>query len=363
MRIALFQPSYWPEVRRGSERLVHDLGTTLAARGHEVTLLTSHDAASVESVEDGIRIIRTRRLPQLRPLRRYEDHVSSIPLALSRLLRGSYDVVNATHLSYGWAAVKARRFGGPPVVFSVHGIPIRRYLVERRYRLEMMSATLAGATATTVLSEAARRSFQRYLQVDPIVIPGGVRSSEFSVDQPRSATPTLICAASLGDPRKRADLLFAAFAELRRRRPDLRLLCVRTSDPHMSPLEVSAPVGVEWIDVRDNAELARAYAAAWASVLPAVGEAFGLVLVESLVAGTPVVAASDGGAAEIVDSGVVGRLFAPDDRAGLVKAMDEALEIGRDPAVREACRERGMSYDWVAVAESYEQVFESASGK
>jgi hypothetical protein len=44
VRIALLHPTYWPEVRRGSERLAHDLATALANRGHEVTLLTSHDA-------------------------------------------------------------------------------------------------------------------------------------------------------------------------------------------------------------------------------------------------------------------------------------------------------------------------------
>jgi trk system potassium uptake protein TrkA len=48
-RIVLVTPTYWPEVRRGTERVVHDLGSTLAARGHEVTLI-EQDRETVEQL-------------------------------------------------------------------------------------------------------------------------------------------------------------------------------------------------------------------------------------------------------------------------------------------------------------------------
>jgi len=44
VRIALLHPTYWPEVRAGSERLVHDRATELAGGGHEITILTTHEA-------------------------------------------------------------------------------------------------------------------------------------------------------------------------------------------------------------------------------------------------------------------------------------------------------------------------------
>ena len=325
-------------------------------------MITSHQGGTTETIEEGVRVIRARRLPKLSPLRRYEDHLDSIPAAVWHLLRGRYDLVHAFHLSYAWAAVKARRLGGPPVVYSFHGIPIRRYLVERRYRLEMLQTTLAGTAAVTVLSESAQDVFRRYLLLEPAVLPGGVFASEFTASAARAQAPTLICTASLGDPRKRAGLLFSAFETLRSRRPDARLLVVRTPDPVMSPLEVQAPASVEWIDVDSNGELAQAYTSSWATVLPAVGEAFGLVLVESLAAGTPVVAAGDGGGAEIIDGLAVGRLFEPDDEASLVDAMDDALELAGDPATAEACRARAARYDWDQVIAGYEQLYGSILG-
>src|SRR5439155_1593557 len=75
---------------------------------------------------------------------------------------------------------------------------------------------------------------------------------------------------------------------------------------------------------------ARAYAGAWASVLPSVDEAFGLVLIESLAAGTPAVAARSGACPEIIDDDRVGRLFAPDDADDLLRAMEEALDLGSE---------------------------------
>jgi len=359
MRIALLQPSYWPEVRRGTERIVHDVGHLLAERGHEPTLITSHPGPRTITVEDGIKVIRTRRPPRPAPLGWYEEHIESVPAMTSQLLKGGYDVAHAFIPSYAWAAVKARRLGGPPVVFSFHGIPERRFLIARRYRIQMLHATVAGAAATTVLSNAAANAFRRYLLAEPIVLPGGVFSNDFRVDTPRAPRPTLICSASLGDPRKGAELLFSAFESLRARRADARLVLVRTPDPIMSPMEVTVPEGAEWIDVTSTSELAAAYAEAWACVLAAKDEAFGLVLVESMAAGTPVVAPRSGACPEIVTDDRVGRLYEPDDEADLVRAMDEALELGGGEGPLEACRDRAAEYDWGRVFDDYEHLYES----
>lgn len=359
MRIALLQPCYWPEVRRGTERLVHDLGAVLADRGHDVTLLTSHPGRSETTIEDGVRVSRSRRPPGFPPLRWYEDHLDSVPAAVWRLVRGDFDVAHAFHPAYAWGAAKARALGGPPFVFSFHGIPERGYLVQRRYRLEMMKTAIAEAARVTVLSESAAEVFGRYLLTEPLVLPGGVVASDFAVDAERRAEPTLLCAASLGDPRKRAELLLSAFATLRDRDHDVKLRLVRTTDPFMSPLSPALPDGAEWVAGDSTAALAREYAAAHASVLPSVGEAFGLVAVESLAAGTPVVAGSGSAAAELIDEGKTGELFDPDDEASLAEAMRRALALGAKKRVAAACRKAAAPYDWAELASPHEQLYEA----
>jgi glycosyltransferase involved in cell wall biosynthesis len=360
MRIALLHPTYWPEVLRGSERIVHDLGAELASRGHEVSLITSHRRRASVSEEEGMRVIRARRPPRPPGAGAYEHHLVNAPNVWRRLRGGRFDVVHAFFPVDAWVAVRLRQRGGPPVVATLHGIPTRQYLVARRYRLEMLRAGAAGADECTVLSAAAADPFRRYLFREPRVLPPGVLADRYRSDVPRAAEPTIVCAATLGDPRKRGSLLAAAFARLRAKVPGARLLVLRGRDPILSGAVPALGEGAEWVDpVREPEDLAPLYAGAWASVLPSVEEAFGVVLTESLAAGTPVVADRSGAGPEIVTDDRVGRLFNGDDEADLARAMEEAVELGSRPETAELCRARAADYDWSRVVARYEDVYDS----
>ena len=324
-----------------------------------------------------MRVVRYRRLPGPARLRMYEDHVANIPFAAVEVLRGQYDLVHAFFPAEAWAAIRARRLGGPPVVFSNHGIPARRHLVDRRYRLEIMSEVVREADAVSVLSEAAAAEARRLLQVDPVVLPGGVITKSFEGSVARSETPTAVCAASLWDRRKRADLLFSAWSDVLDEVSDAQLHLVRQRDPlsnvdeHSKQerryqserveladgSELPLPDGVGWVEADDTDELAARYAAAWISVLPSVNEAFGLVVAESLASGTPVVAARSGACPEILTDELLGALFEPDDRASLAGALVRALRA--PPAAKEAdaCRERASAFDWNLVVKLYEDLY------
>lgn len=357
MRIALLQPTFWPEVRRGSERLVHDLGVSLAARGHDVTLLTSHRRRPSVEHESGVRVVRRWRPPEVAPLSWYEHHVANIPAVVWGLWGGGYDVAHAFFPSDGWAALQARRIGGPPVLFSFHGIPARSHLVRRRYRLEMVEALARRADAVSVLSEAAAVRFRSYFGRSPTILPGGVMAGEYALSLARTSEPTVICTASLGDPRKRGEVLFAAFELLRKRRPAARLRVVRTPDPVMSQPSPPLPAGAEWVEGSRTGEMAKALASSWVSVLPSIEEAFGLVLVESLAAGTPAVGARSGACPEIIDDERVGRLFDPDDHESLARSLDEALDLATDANTAAACRRRAAEYDWKRIVGLYEDAY------
>jgi glycosyltransferase involved in cell wall biosynthesis len=240
---------------------------------------------------------------------------------------------------------------------------MREYLVARRYRIEMLRKAMTQAAVASVLSDVAREAARRYLQVDPIVLPGGVRVADFAVDFPRFDQPTLFCASSVGDPRKRGALLVEAFARVRAEVPEAELLLARTPDPFMSPEEHELPEGARWVDVTGTDDLARLYAGSWATVLPAIWEPFGLVLVESLASGTPVVAARSGACPEIVDRPQVGWLFEEDDAGSLADSMKQALSRPPSRKAAEACRARGRDFDWDRVADLYEDAYGHALGR
>lgn len=361
MRIALLNPTYWPEVRRGTERLLHDLALALTRAGHEVTVLTSHRAARSVGFEDGFRVVRSRRAPSGPLARRgFEHHLLNGPAQVANLLGRRYDVVHAFQIADAWAAVHAHRLlGGPPVVFSFHGIPTARSLGSRRYRVPMLRRVIACASAVTVLSEAAAEPLRRHLGEEPRILPGAIFCEDFEVEIERAEAPTLVCAASLADPRKRGELLLRAFEQLRRRRPAARLLLAGGDDPFAAGSMPALPRGAERIAADRTEVLARAYASAWASVLPSVHEAFGLVLLESLAAGTPAVAARSGASSEVLTAGAPAALYEPDDEGALVRAMEEVLELASRPDVSDACRRAARVWDWSAVAPRYEALYEA----
>jgi glycosyltransferase involved in cell wall biosynthesis len=340
--------------------LIHDLAVTLAGRGHDVTIVTTHPGRSSDRREEGMRVVRSRRLPQPPTLGLHEDWLGNVPTYAWHLLRGGFDVAHAFHLSAAWTAVCARRAGGPPVVFNFHGMPTREHLVARRYRLEMLQEVAASGASVCMLSEAAAELYRRYLLREPEILPGGVIAGEFAVGEPRAEPPTLVCAASIGDPRKRGGLMLEAFRLLRDRRPEVRLEVTRTPDPHLSPYTFDLPPGARWIEPSSTEALARAYARASASVLTAQDEPFGLVLVESLAAGTPVAAARSGSCPEIIDSPKIGALFDGDDPGEVAAAMDDALALGGREETAAACQVRARDYEWSHVVERYEAVYERA---
>ena len=358
LQVALLSPCFWPEVRRGGERFVHELGIGLNRRGHRARLITSHRGAFERGVEEGLPLIRLPRPPDGRlERRRFEHHLTHVPLTYAALRGGRYDVAHAVYPTDALAAARWTAKTGRPSVLSYLGIPDRVGLVNRRRRVEITQKALEGCTAVTALSKAAADEFWRTLGYEARVIPPGVDVDSFRPDGVRAEQPTIFCAADPAEPRKRVDLLVEAFALVRRDRPDARLVLSRPRDPEVARQLSEAADGVEVADVDDRAALARAYGEAWVSALPSFGEAFGLVLVESLACGTPAVGAHAGAIPEVLDRPEVGRTFSPSTPEALAAALLEGLELGQDPATASACRARAEEFSTDRFVERHVELY------
>ena len=362
LQVALLSPCYWPEVRRGGERFTRELADGLLARGQRPSLITSHPGRLSRTVEAGLPVVRVPRPPQGRLLRRhYLPYLTHVPLSYAALRTGSYDLAHAVYPADALAAVRFKRKTGRPAVFSYMGIPDRRGLCEYRRGLDVMVRAIGGCDAVVALSEHARDAFRDWLGSEAHVIPPGVNLAAFTPPAARSPDPTIVCSAAVDVPRKNVSLLVDAFARVRAERPDARLVLSRPRDlvaARHAGVDVDAP-GIEWADLDDRDVLARAYGAAWVAVLPSTDEAFGLVLVEALACGTPVVGHAHAAIPELIDRPGIGELFAQLDAAELARALLETLELALDPGTAVRCRTRAEDFSTARCAERYLTLYRS----
>jgi glycosyltransferase involved in cell wall biosynthesis len=366
VRVALLSPCFWPEVRRGTERFARELSDGLLARGQSPTLITSHPGRFTRRVEAGLPVIRLPRPPEGRLLRRgYEPHLTHVPLTYAALRLGSYDLAHALYPPDALAAARWRRRTGRPAILSYMGIPDRVGLREYRRRLDTMLRAIEGTDAVVVLSRYAAEASRRWLGYEPLVIPPGVDLDTFAPGHRRDPEPTIVCSAAALEPRKHAGLLIEALPLIRRERPATRLVLSRPADPDLvrgHGIDPDVP-GLEWRDLDDRRDLARAYGQAWVVALPSRSEAFGLVLLEAMACGTPVVGYSDGAIPELIDSPQVGRLFDRLDPPALAEALLEALELAENPDTSAACRAHASRYSVERCTTAYLDLYAQLVGR
>lgn len=148
-----------------------ELATALAAAGHKPTVITCHRAATEVAFEDGVRVVRVRRLPEA-PLRArgFATPVTQTPFTFAALRAGRFGLAHAFSPADVMAALLWRRLGGGPVVFTCVEPPCRAALADRRQRLRMLTAAFEHSDVVTAASTAARDAIRRWIALDVAVL-------------------------------------------------------------------------------------------------------------------------------------------------------------------------------------------------
>jgi len=341
MRVLHVYKAY-PPVIGGIENHIRTLAEGQAARGLDVTVLTTHGASRTTiEVNGNIRVIRTARLTE----------IASTPLSLSFMLwlkRLESDLLHL-HFPYPPGETGALMFAGTRrLIITYHSDVVRQRMILRLYRgIQRRVLERADGIIATSSNYIASSSILSRLERKCTVIPHGIDVLRLSRHSRANAAeirrrygiPLILFVGRLRY-YKGLEYLLQAMTSI-----DARLLVAGTGpmDRDWKSLAVRLDLGEKVSFLGDVADegLPDLYAACDVLVLPAShrSEAFGLVQVEAMAAGRPVVSTDLGTGTSFVNRhGETGLVVPPRDPPALVQAVRALLG---DAAMRRRLGEQG----------------------
>jgi len=379
MRVLMLSWEFPPVLVGGLGRHVHALSAALVRAGHEVTVVTRHQAGVpyTERV-DGVDVVRVPEDPLLLSLSNdtllpwamgFNHALTRAALRVARA--GRFDVVHAHDWLVAHAAVTVKEQLDLPLVVTVHATEAGRHQGwlpgETNRTIHSVEHWLVQqASRLLVCSQYMRWEIGRLLdaRADRVdVVPNGVHWQAWQPTPPSvlrvrrrfaGAGPLLGFAGRLVYEKGVQNIL-EAMPELRCRYPGLRLV-VAGDGPYRATLEeLARQYGVSRAVSFTGflgGGLPGAMAAFDVMIVPSLYEPFGMVAIEGAATGAPLVVADTGGLREFVDDHRTGVMFAPGDAAALTAAI--RCSVDDRPAARGMARQaRTLVYErygWSGIA-------------
>ncbi len=360
MKIALVSP-YDMAYPGGVADHINHLGRVLRLMGHKVIVIAPAGTGRDEDFVIGKDFYGIGRAVKL-TANGSTVRITLQPFALSRPVRDvlaeeQFDVIHLheplmPHLPHVVLRHSTSVNVGTFHAFSDSnlGYATMRPYLRRYYRM------LHGRIA---VSRAARTFVQGYFPGRVVVIPNGIEPERFAPHVPpfpqyRDGRPTILFVGRYNDARKGFKYLARALVLVRQQFPDVRLLVVGRGRPTRYQRFIERhglERNVEFAGFATPEELPRYYASADVFCSPATGgESFGLVVMEAMASGKPVVATAIPGHQGILTHGVEGVMVLPESAQSLAVGLVRLL-ADRDlaAAMGEAGRQTALGYSWAEV--------------
>ena len=386
----------------GMNVYVRELARDLGARGIEVDVFTrwrEKDDPRIQPLGPNARVIHIASgplgyWPKINVYEHLDEFTAKLIAEVEEQGR-TYDVLHAHYwLSAKVARTLAERWDVPTIqMFHTLGLVKREVLDEdvdgeSDIRVSIEREAVRGSAAIVAASAielAELRQLYRAESARVAVIPCGVDADVFKPVRQADARQALgrdqcerlVLFVGRIEQIKGIDVLLRALGLLFQRHPDLRSdVCLLVVGGALDPgddapetekiLELRRLVhehrmeaNVAFVGSRDQRELALYYAAADVCAVPSLTESFGLVALESMACGTPVVGTRVGGLQTLIEDGESGLLVPAGDDTALADAIHSALT---DPRLRmhlaHGARERAERFTWSRVGERVVDLYE-----
>jgi phosphatidylinositol alpha-mannosyltransferase len=365
MRVCIVSDAYYPYPSGVGEH-AHNLAKSLRRQGHSVTILTLHYPH--EQPEEGVeRVGRVLFIPM-------NGTVVTVPFLNPSLVRGffmrnAFDVVHLHGPFFPGLSHWALKYSPSPCVATFHTTGFSKVTIGSRLyeRIFPFYKRLKGRIG---VSPVAVDFIKPYIPGDYLIVPNGVDTSRFSPTVSEHKDISCIEGKKLLflgrlDVRKGLGHLLEVFSLLRKEL-DVHLIVAGTGPEKPTYKkyikENRLEESVHFLGFVPHEDLPSVYRSCDAYCSPALGgETFGIVLIEAMASGTPVVASHIDGYKQVIKDGYNGLLFDPhshDDMKEKIKAI-LTNNVLRDNLVKNGLVSV-KQYDWSTVTDRIVEIYLNA---
>lgn len=373
---------YPPHVVGGLAAHVQGVSRALVKRGHNVTVLTQDAATPREHEDQGVRVVRVGPVPVRPPdFMSYVHQLNQLLLsrALELVQRGQeFDVIHAHDWIVAFAGSGLKQALRRPLVATIHATEFGRngglHNDIQRHISDIEWWLVYEAWRVIVCSQAMHGELQHVFQApnDKLrVIPNGIDISDMKVVRDQAYRRQFAgdheeLAIFVGRLvfEKGVDTLLYALKHLLAVRPNVKAIVAGRGPIEVELQDLARGMGiadrVHFVGHVDAATRDRLYGISDVAVFPSRYEPFGIVALEAMAAGIPVVVGDVGGLKEIVNSEEIGLLVQPGNPSALATAMltllDDRARAKR--MVQKAYERVQKVFTWESVADQTLRVYE-----
>lgn len=357
MKIALISP-YDPAHPGGVFEHIGHLRGEFQRKGHDVTILAPRGRKGGLEVGDGFYGIgRTVPIPANGSMVRVTFDVTLYNAVKTLLRREQFDVVHLHEplipvLPY---LVLLNSQSANVATFHAFRSSSPWYTAFKPY----MSFMMSRLDARIAVSEPARDFVSQYFQGPYDIVPNGIDVGRFHRAEPfpwaNDGVPRILFVGRYNEPRKGFKHVLRAMPLVQQQFPDARLVVVGrgNADRYDGTIERYRIRNVDFVGQASAEDLPRYYASCDVFCAPSTsGESFGIVLLEAMASGRPVVAGDIPGYRSVMTNGAEGLLVPPKDHYGLALAIVRMLS---DSALRTQASLAGVAtaqrYGWPEIAQ------------
>lgn len=387
----------FPPVVGGGEIGAYETAKTIVQKGHDMHVLTTYYKGLKRYEEmDGIKVHRLvdarfidpynepkRKSKPLSALAMKNFMLVAVPYLLKLTNEEDFDVIHAEFaLPAGFPAAIVSKLAEKPVVITLVGgdiyTPSEPALMSalRRLALPVYKTTFSFAVLTAISSDTAKRARRLGATGEIILTPYGIDLEKFHKTKPdaklikkfglgNSLVLLTVCRLSR---RKGLNYLLDAMPELLKIDKTIRLLIVGDGSEKKTLVSQCRSLGIEdrviFVGAIPHDELNQYYNLADIFVLPSLHEGLGIVFMEAMACGLPVVTTNRGGMVDVVEDGKTGFLIDVGDTKKLIKSLEKLI---KDTKLREgfsknAERRATSEFSWDKAADRYINAYKKAIG-